>query len=605
VRTLRLDAVVALGLLLIVAGCGGRAGNAGSAWQDPHPLPADTMHYGHGEVGRHGGRMVVAQTGGPRTLNPMMANEQSSNDINNLLWASLVDYNYLTNGLQAGLARAWELSADSLSYTFHMRRGIRFSDGTPITSADVIFSATVALDGEIHPVVRDILQLDGKLFEFSAPDSYTVVVRLPRPYAMAHWSISSMRVLPKHRLEAAYRAGTFASAYNVSTSPESVVTSGAWRLQQYAPGEKTVIERNPYWYRVDARGQRLPYLDQIVFLIVPDQNTASLKFQAGEVDGVDNVKPEDYKAYEDMQKQGDFTLHTVGPSLSTNFLWFNLNTVKDPRPGKRVGEPEVGALKYSWFSDPRFRRAVSKAIDREPIIRGPMFGQGVKNWATTTPGNKWWYSPDFKGDDYDPEGAKRLLASIGMQDRNGDGVIEDARGNPVRFTIKTNSENDVRKAMINLIRDDLAKVGIAVSSAPTQFNALTTNLRQDFDYDAILLGLGSGIPPDPALSANVFRSSGLTHFWNIKQKRPETPEEARVDQLAEVVASSFDEAERRRAYAEIVRILNDQNWFIWLPSQIIRLPVRNRLGNAEPQIIPHRLLWNSERIFVKKPSQAT
>ncbi|MEO5618480.1 MAG: ABC transporter substrate-binding protein, partial [Candidatus Eisenbacteria bacterium] len=567
--------------------------------------PVDTMHYAHGEVGIHGGRMVVAQTTAPRTFNPMMANEASSNDVNNLLWTSLVEYDYVNNALKAGLARSWEMSADSLSYTYHLRRGARFSDGAPITSADVLFSAEVALDDALHPVVRDVLQVDGRTFEFTAPDSYTVVVRVPQRFAMAHWSIASMRVLPKHRMDAAYRAGSFASAYNVGTAPESVVTSGAWRLQQFAPGEKTVLERNPWWFRVDAKGKRLPYLDQLVFLIVPDQNTAALKFQAGEVDALDSVKPEDYKTYEEQQKQGDFTLYDVGPSLSTNFLWFNENTVKKQRPGKRVGEPEVGPVKYAWFKDPLFRRAVSMAIDREPMIRGPYFGQAVKNWSTITPGNKWWHSAEFKGDDYDPAEARRLLASIGMEDRNGDGTVEDRKGHPVRFVIKTNGDNETRKAMINLVREDLAKVGIQATGSPTQFNALTANLREDFDYDAMLLGLGSGIPPDPALSVNVFRSSGLTHFWNIQQKQPETPEEARLDQLSVTVASSFDEAERRQAYAEIVSIINGQNWFIWLPTQIIRLPVRNRLGNAAPQIVPHRVLWNAERIFVKHPARST
>lgn len=591
--------------VMLVTGCGGQAGNAGDAWLDPNPLPADTMHYAHGEVGRHGGRMVVAQTSAPRTFNPMMANEASSNDVNNLLWASLLDYDYLTNAVAPELAKSWELSPDSLTLTYHLRRGARFSDGTPITSADVMFSGEVALDNVLHPVVRDLLQLDGRLFVFSAPDSYTVLVRLPKPYSMAHWSISSMRIIPKHRMEAAYRAGAFASAYNVGTAAESVVTSGAFRLRQFAPGEKTVLERNPWWFRVDSRGQRLPYLDQLVFLIVPDQNTAALKFQAGEVDALDSVKPEDYKGYEDQQKQGDFTLYDVGPSLTTNFMWFNQNSVKKARPGKKAGQPEVGSVKGAWFNDPVFRRAISKSIDREPMIRGPFFGHAVKNWSTITSGNKWWHSPEFAGDDYDPAEAKRLFASIGMEDRDGDGTLEDRAGNPVRFVLKTNADNDVRKALVNMIREDLGKVGVQVTGSPTQFNALTTNLREDFDYDAMLLGLGSGIPPDPALSVNVFRSSGLTHFWNIQQSRPETPEEARVDQLSVTVASSFDEAERRRAYAEIVSIMNGQNWFIWLPTQIIRLPVRNRLGNAEPQIVPHRLLWNAERVFVKRPSRAS
>lgn len=575
------------------------------AWRDPNPLPADTMHYDGGEIGRKGGRFVLAATSPPRTFNPMMSNESSSNDVNNLMWTSLVDYDYVSGGMMPGLARSWKRAADSVTYTLRLRRGARFSDGHPITSEDVVFSATVGLDSTLHPVVRDVLMVDGRPFVFTAPDSYTVVVSTPRPFAMTLLSLASLRILPRHRLEPVYRAGGFASAYNVGSPPESLVTSGPWRLATYTANEKVVLERNPWWYRVDARGVRLPYLDQIAFLIVPDQNTAALKFQAGEVDAVDNVKVEDYRGYEDRARAGGYTLYTVGPSLTTNFFWFNLNTVKEPGKSKPVGAPVVDPVKYAWFRNPVFRRAVSKAIDRDAIVRGPYFGLAVKNWATSTPANKLWSSPSFKGDDYDPAGAKKLLASIGFIDRNHDGVVEDPQGNPVSFTIKTNADNETRKTMVNMIRDDLARVGIRVTSAPTPFNALAANLRQDFDYDAILLGLGSPIPPDPALSANVFRSSGLTHFWNVKQTHAETREEARLDSLADVLSGSFDDAARHRAYAEITRILSDQNYFIWLPTQIIKLPVRSRFGNAAPQAVPHRILWNHERLYVKPSGRKT
>ena len=150
-----------------------------------------------------------------------------------------------------------------------------------------------------------------------------------------------------------------------------------------------------------------------------------------------------------------------------------------------------------------------------------------------------------------------------------------------------------------MIHDDLAKVGIRISADYVPFNPLLVSLRTAFDYEAIFLGLGSPVPPDPALSANVFRSSGLTHFWNVGQKTPETPEEVRLNRLADVISGSFDLKERHRAYAEAVQIMNQQNWFIWLPTQIIKLPVRSRFGNAAPQPVPHRILWNSERMFVK------
>ena len=269
--------------------------------------------------------------------------------------------------------------------------------------------------------------------------------------------------------------------------------------------------------------------------MVPDRDAADLKFRSGELDGLDNTKPENYRWYQDNQEKGNFTLYDLGPDLNTNFLWFNLNTVKKPTPGKKIGEPQVDRVKYEWFKNPVFRRAVSMAIDRQAMIPSVFFGEGHKNWAIATPANKIFHSPDLVRHDYNIVESKKLLASLGFKDGNGDGVLEDGRGNPITFTLKTNSDNTLRIGLANFVKDDLAKVGINVVLAPVEFNTIITNLRADFQYDAILLGLQSGVPPDPAMMQNVYRSSGLTHFWNIAQPKPETPEEARIDQLMDEI----------------------------------------------------------------------
>ncbi len=151
---------------------------------------------------------------------------------------------------------------------------------------------------------------------------------------------------------------------------------------------------------------------------------------------------------------------------------------------------------------------MSLAIDRDAMIPSVFFGEAVKNWAIATPGNKEWHSPDLVKSDYNPAEAKKLLAGMGWKDSNGDGIIEDARGNPVTFSLKTNSSNTTRIAMMNFIKADLAKVGINVITAPVDFNTLITNLRSDFQYQAMLLGLQSGVPPDPTMMQNVWRSTG-------------------------------------------------------------------------------------------------
>jgi len=178
-------------------------------------------------------------------------------------------------------------------------------------------------------------------------------------------------------------------------------------------------------------------------------------------------------------------------------------------------------------------------------------------------------------------------------------VLEDSRGNKVTFTLKTNSDNTLRIALANFVKDDLAKIGVNVVLAPADFNTIITNLRSDFQYEAILLGLQSGVPPDPGMMQNVYRSSGLTHFWNLTQPKPATAEEARIDRLMDDIISSQDQDARKKAYKEVESIVNEQAWFIWLPIANQKVPISNRFGNVQPSILPHRIIWNSDILFAK------
>ena len=605
VRCLGVSAAL-LGAALVAAGCGGKPGYATSKYVDTHPLPQDTLTVDLPEIGTHGGRFVLAQTNPPRTFNSAMANESSSYDVTDgRLYATLVEFDNATETMRPQLAKRWEISPDGLVSTWHLRRGAAFTDGHPITSADVLFSFEIYMDDTLHVSMYDFFKPHGKKFKVSAPDSYTVVIESAGPYAMLVPVVGSVYIHPRHMLERAYRSGSFASAYNVGTPPESIVTSGPWKLKEYVANEKTVLTRNPYWCGVDARGQRLPYLDELVFMIVPDQNTAALKFEAGEVDALEDVKPENYQTYASGQEKGNFTFHELGPALNTNFLVFNLNRVRDGRSGKRIGSPHVGPVKYAWFNNRDFRKAISKAIDREAIIKSVYYGQGVKNWSTTTPGNKTWHTPDLVHYDYDLEGAKRLIAGLGWKDSNGDGVVEDTHGNPVRFNLKTNSSNRLRVESANFIKDDLAKLGIQVDATPLEFNSLITNLRTDFQFECVLLGLQSGTPPDPGMSQNVYRSSGITHYWNVRQPRPETAVEARLDALVEANVTALNPAERQRTWVEMQNLVNEESFLIWLPTLVYKVPIRNRFGNIHPSVIPHRIIWNIDKVFVKpKPARA-
>jgi ABC-type transport system substrate-binding protein len=192
--------VVLLCLGAATAGCRQRSTDVAD-YTDPHPLPDEPKIVTVRTPGRYGGRFVLGQTGNPRTFNAMMANESSSGDITNLTFSSLVDYDNETQEIEQGLAKSWEVAPDGVTWTFHLRKGAKFSDGHPMTAQDVLFSFQVALDPAVHPSSQDLLKMGDRFYEVSAPDDYTVVIKTPSPNAIAVPTIGVVRIMPKHVLE--------------------------------------------------------------------------------------------------------------------------------------------------------------------------------------------------------------------------------------------------------------------------------------------------------------------------------------------------------------------------------------------------------------------
>ena len=583
-----------------IPSCGGSAAtNERSSYVDKMPPPEEPLVMKTTEVGSYGGRFIIAGNSSPQTFNPVVSTSTYSADITDQLFVSLSQYRLDRQERAPSLASSWSCTDDAMSCTFHLRRGAKFSDGHPITSEDVIFSFNVLLDERIASYQRDYYQMEGVPLAVEAPDAFTVIARAPKPNADLVGIVSSASILPKHVLEPAFKSGTFNSAYALSTPPDQLVTSGPWTLKQYLPNERTVLTRNPYWFDVDANGQRLPYLDELTFLVVPDAEAADLKFRAGEADALVQPSPANAQWYLDHQQEGGFTAYDVGPELSISVMFFNQNIGVD---GKA---PPVGRVKASWFQNPLFRRAVSMAIDREAMIQSVLSGRGVKSWAGATPGDKLWGALDVPHDDHAPEGARTLFESLRLSDRDGDGTVEDSAGHPVAFTLNVSSGSPAVVAMGNFIRDDLAKVGVKVTLAPMDFNSLSAAVNQSHQYDAVLMGYTRGRPEQP--STRLWTSTGL-HPWQKPLAQPLSPEQQRVDELARQIVGSTDYEARKRWLLELETIVNKQAWVIWLPVPIRVKPVRNGFGNVHPSVLSPSaagILWNAEEIFVKVQARGT
>jgi peptide/nickel transport system substrate-binding protein len=561
------------------------------------PLPAD-VDTSRAPVGQSGGALVLATISGPKTFNPLVARETSSTDILGRMFDSLVTMDNETQEVRPALAKTWEHSPDGLAWTFHLRRGLRWSDGHPLTADDVVFTfRDVVYNPDIPTDISDILKVGGAPFAVTKTDSLTVQVELPGVYAPFLTFFGGVSIVPAHTLRGFVTSGDFESAYGVGTPPAQLVCSGPFVLETFRAGERTVLGRNPYYWRADSTGTRLPYLERIVFLIVRDMDAQLLKFQAGETDVLDGVRSEDYALLVAGEAAGDYAVHNRGPSLGQLFVWFNLNPGTNPV----TGDPLVDPVKQAWFRQDVFRRAMAHAIDKRGIIETVYLGLAEPQWGNESPGNALWYDPDVPRYPFDLVAADRLLRSIGLVDRDGDGVREGPEGHRVSFTLITNTGNTVREAIASILRADWAKVGVEVNIRPVEFNLVVTKIDETYDYEACLLGLTGG-DLDPASGMSVWLSSGRMHQWYPRQPEPATSWEARIDSLMEAQVKTLDVAARRTMYNEVQRLIAQHAPYLFLVRGHVLIAVRDRFRNLRPTILRHHTLWNADEIYVAAPA---
>ena len=260
----------------------------------------------------------------------------------------------------------------------------------------------------------------------------------------------------------------------------------------------------------------------------------------------------------------------------------------------------VDPKKLKWFRNAKFRQACSYAIDREAIIKSIYSGRAIPNYGYVTPGDKKWFNPNIRQYPHDLAKARALLKEIGIEDRTGDGTLEDADGNKIEFALNTNVGNSAREKVAVLIKSDLEKLGIKVIFQPVDFNALVQKIDATYDYECLLLGLG-GSGTDPSLHINVIRSDGFTHDWFPRQKHPSTDWEARLDYLMNAQNKTLDFNERKKDFDEVQEILSEQVPMIFTVTPFFYAAVRSDIGNVRATPLSgNRATWNIEELYFKK-----
>jgi peptide/nickel transport system substrate-binding protein len=317
----------------------------------PFPDALAAVHMS--ETGKTGGSLTASVIGEPKTFDPITNNENSSSQVISQMFASLLGYDPDLQEYYPMMLKSHTVGEDQKTWTAKLRDGMQWSDGQPITADDIIFTAQVIFDKNIINPSADTLQVAGKPLEFKKVDNHTFTVIPAEPTGFMHVMLASFTPLPRHSLEPAYKAGQFNSAMNVNIAPDKLICSGPFKLQVYQPGERVVLVRNEHYFRADKNGQRLPYLDSMVFSIAPDLDSMMAKFRSGGADTLDSPRAELVPDLRVAQRAENFSLYDKGPGDTASFFWFNL------KPGANAeGKPYVNLDLQAVFSNENLRKAV-------------------------------------------------------------------------------------------------------------------------------------------------------------------------------------------------------------------------------------------------------
>lgn len=551
--------------------------------------PADRPAVADPVVPTRGGTLIASTRSDPRSFNRLVSSQIGTELFAILTQGRLVRINKATQEVEPWLAESWTSSADGRIVTLTLRDGITWSDGTPFSSADVVFTFQALYDPRTASPLASALTIAGQPLDVRAPDSRTVVVTMAAPFGPGVRVLDLVPIMPRHKLEAALTAGTFAKAWAPGTPPADLTSIGPFVLTEYQPSARLVFGRNPHYWRRDARGVQLPYVDRLTIEIVPDQDAELVRLQSGQIDFTQQpLRAADIETLRPLVAKGLVEITELGVSLEADGLLFNLR-------------PAAGAApRAAWLSRTEFRQAVSHAVDREAFANTVFLGAAVPVHGPVTPGNTRWFWPSVPRYEYSPEKAAALLASIGLAQRDQDPWLEDGAGADARFTLLTFRGNTTLERGAAVIRDDLSRVGVAVDIVPLETNAVQQRvLGGDFE-SALIQVIASD--PDPAMSKDFWLSSGSAHFWNPGQVTPATPWERQIDELMARQSASTDHEERRRLFNEVQRLFAENLPILYFAAPRTFVGTSGRVLNVQAAPTRPPIMWSADAIAVRAPA---
>jgi peptide/nickel transport system substrate-binding protein len=517
-----------------------------------------------------GGELHFCIRAEPKTFDPLLVDDDPSLAIRYLTGGVLLRSNRQTQTLEPELAESWKISKDGRQISFKLRHGIVFSDGTPFSSEDVAFTMRRLMDPALHSSTGDAFRSSrgSVTTKVIAPDQ--ISISFPEPLAAIDRLFDQVAMMSSH-----------------SPKKEAAVL-GPFMVAEYKAGSSVLLHRNPNYWKKDSQGHRLPYLDAIRLDIQPNRDVEMLRFKRGELDLI-NVMDSEY--FDRLASTSPQLAHDAGPSLDSDFMWFNQN------PSAPIAE-----YKRAWFRSPSFRHAVSQAINRNDLSRVVFNGHAQPAVGPVSPANKFWFNDKLKPELYRPDVALQSLQNDGFHREKG--TLLDKAGHPVEFSIVTNAGNKSRERMAVMVQEDLGKIGIKVNVVTLDFPSLIERISQKFNYEAAMLGFRN-VDLDPNGQMNIWLSSAEDHAWNPQQKSPETAWEAEIDTLMRAQASTSDPKKRKASFDRVQEIAVEQTPLIYLVNQDALSAVSGAVEGANPGILAPQTFWNAERLTLNLSRQAS
>jgi peptide/nickel transport system substrate-binding protein len=508
----------------------------------------------------YGGELRFCLYSEPKTFHPLLVADVSSESIRYMTAGVLVRVDRKTQEATPELAVSWRILAGGRGISFKLRQPVAFSDGTPFTSDDVAYTMQTLLDEKLHVPTAEPFQAAGAA-KIETPAADEISITFPKPIAGLERLFDQVGILSR------------------KSPKKEMATLGPFYVADYKPGSEVRLARNPNYWKHDEEGRRLPYLDSVRLSIQQNREMEAMRFQRGELDLMTTVSPD---IFDPLHARMPSATLDLGPSLESEMLWFN-QAAKAPIP----------EYKKAWFRSWEFRRAVSAAINREDLCRLVYHGHARPAEGPISPANRFWFDANLKPHAYDPKEARERLSRDGFR-MQGETLI-DAQGHPVEFSLITNSGNQARERVAQMIQQDLKAIGIRLNVVRLDYSAIIERISQNFDYEACLLGL-TNVDLDPDAQMNVWLSSASNHQWNPNQTSPATAWESEIDRLMRAQNGEMVRAKRKAYFDQVQEIVSREAPFLYLVNKNTLVALSPGLRNTSPTVLKPQVVWNIERL---------